>query len=124
MNIKISKLDKLFSQYIRTRAGWRCERCGIQYTPPTSGLHCGHVFSRSKKSTRFDVDNCNSWCYGCHSYLDRNPLEKYKWHIKKIGQKKFDQLYLRSNIPEKIDTKLMELWINELLKKEKQKEHV
>jgi len=116
MKIKISRLDKKFSQYVRGKAGWKCERCGKQYRPPTSGLHCAHIFTRAKKSTRFDIDNLKSWCYGCHSYMDGNPLDKYDWYIKKHGQKKFDQLRLKSNIPQKPDYTMLELWVNIKLK--------
>ena len=80
------------------------------------GLHCAHIFTRSKKSTRFDIDNCKSLCYGCHSFLDRNPLEKYDWYIGKYGKKTFDSLRLRSNIPSKPDYELIKIWVKHKIK--------
>ena len=115
MKIRISKLDRLFSLAVRTRDHWTCQRCGKVYTPPTNGLHCAHIFTRSKQSTRFDFQNAVALCYGCHSFLDRNPMEKYAWYIRQCGQSQFDALRLRSNTPEKVDRMLVELTLKKLL---------
>lgn len=84
-NIKILAADTWFSKCVREAAGWTCERCGGQYEEGTSGLHCAHFHSRGKWGTRFDPDNCNSLCYGCHSYIDRNPHEKIEWFESRLG---------------------------------------
>lgn len=115
--IKITALDKLFSEYIRTRDNWACRRCLAKHPPPTNALHCAHIFTRSKKSTRFDPENAVALCYGCHSFLDRNPLEKYDWYIKNFSQEKFDRLRLRSNIPGKPDVALHKIWLTQELNK-------
>ena len=116
MKIRITELDRLFSLYIRTRDGWQCQRCFKQFTPPTNGLHCSHIFSRARKATRFALENCISWCYGCHSYMDRTPEAKYAWYIKKFGQTRFDRLRLRANIGGKPDYAMIRIWLNEALK--------
>ena len=116
MNIRISKLDRLFSKVIRTRDGWTCQRCHKSYPPPTNALHCAHIFTRSKKSTRFDEANAVAWCYGCHSYMDRNPLEKHAWYTARFGMARLDQLRLRANLPAKLDLKLVELVLTQRLK--------
>jgi len=113
--IKITKLDRMMSQFVRNKANWYCERCFKKYVPPTNALHNAHIFTRSRHSTRFDSDNCKSLCYGCHSYLDRNPKLKYAWYIEKFGQETFEKLELRSNIPSKIDRVMIELWLRRKL---------
>jgi len=114
--IKRTALDALFSKYIRAKAGWICERCGKKYLHNSKGLHAAHIFTRSRQSTRFDPANVVSWDYGCHSYMDRNPYEKYEWYINKFGQDQFDSLRLRSNTPAKIDREAIKLWLKEELK--------
>lgn len=83
-NIKISNLDRLFSQYIRARAGWRCERCGAM--PDRRGLHCSHIFSRRHKGIRWHPSNAVAHCYGCHSHLGGNPRLFDEWARNYLGE--------------------------------------
>ncbi len=95
--VKLFPSDVLFSKYIRTRDNWTCQRCGKKYDPPTSALHCSHFWSRGNWSVRFDEDNCEALCYGCHSYLGGNPVLHMEHKIAKLGQKRFDALRDRKN---------------------------
>ena len=72
--IKITPADKWFSLCIRERNGWTCERCGMQYHTPTSGLQCAHIFGRANKSVRLEPLNAFALCSGCHSYFTANPM--------------------------------------------------
>jgi len=124
MNIKINPLDQLFSDFIRTRDNWQCQRCKDKgrnsfFKPPlriikktnkyherhrpSTGLHNMHCFSRGNQSTRFDEKNGIAGCYGCHSFLDSHPLEKHDFFKDKIGEKAFKDLKLKSNTSAKID---------------------
>ncbi len=114
--LKRSKADILFSNYIRARANWTCERCHTQYSPPTSGLHCSHFFGRSNKAVRWDTDNASALCWGCHQRLGSQPVEHTEFFIKRLGQKKYDALVLRAHIPTKIDQKLVVIQLEMLLK--------
>ena len=80
--IKILAADTWFSKCVREAAEWKCERCGGQYEEGTTGLHCAHYHSRGHWGVRFEPLNVASLCYGCHSYIDRNPLEKIQWFDK------------------------------------------
>ena len=117
MSIKITKLDQLFSQFIRSRAGWKCERCGTQYKPPTSALHCSHFWGRSNLKVRWDEDNANAHCYGCHQYLGSRPVEFHEWKLNQLGERKFTALNQRANWPtkQKADVKLIEIWLKNKL---------
>tara|TARA_R100001463_G_scaffold136306_1_gene201364 strand:+ start:2124 stop:2507 length:384 start_codon:yes stop_codon:yes gene_type:complete len=94
---KIFPSDSEWSKYIRTRDMWTCQRCSKQYDPPTSALHCSHFWSRGNWSVRFDEDNTEALCYGCHSYLGGNPVEFHKYYLEKLGQERFDALEKRKN---------------------------
>jgi len=97
--LKLFPSDVAWSKYIRTRDNWTCVRCSKQYTPPTAALHCSHFWSRGNWSVRFDEENCDALCYGCHSYLGGNPVEHYKHKLAQLGQEKMDALEQRKNSP-------------------------
>ena len=103
--VKIDVADKYFSQWIRTRDKWTCQRCHTRYTPPTNALHCSHFMGRAKEGTRFEPLNADALCYGCHRYLTAHPAEHMAWQIKRKGQKVVDQLILQSNTYKKKDRK-------------------
>ncbi|NIT58410.1 MAG: hypothetical protein GWN00_19940 [Aliifodinibius sp.] len=65
--IKRTPADVAFSQCIRERADWTCERCGAKHPKNSQGLHCSHHHSRGKWGIRFDPLNAEALCYGCHS---------------------------------------------------------
>lgn len=94
--IKIRPSDRAFSLYIRTRDNWTCQRCGGQYTPPTSALHCSHFMGRGKENTRFDPENADALCYGCHRYFTAHPALHYEWQVDRKGQRAVDLIKFRS----------------------------
>ena len=116
MKIKIDAADIKFSEYIRTRDNWRCQRCLKQYTPPTSSLHCSHFQGRGKEATRFEPLNCDALCMGCHQYFTAYPAEHCLWQVKRKGQKVINKLILQSNTYCKKDRKMELLKAKELLK--------
>lgn len=71
----ITSADKAFSDCVRERANWTCERCGTHYEPPTSALHCHHFKGRSHWSIRYYPPNALCLCYGCHRFIHSNPDE-------------------------------------------------
>ena len=95
--VKIFPSDREWSNYVRTRDQWTCQRCNKQYQPPTSALHCSHFWSRGNWSVRYDDDNCEALCYGCHSYLGGNPNEHHEYKLEKLGEERFEALRERRN---------------------------
>lgn len=100
--IKISYIDRLFSKYIRARAGWKCERCGKYYGPGHSGLHCSHLFSRRHKATRFNPSNAFSHCFGCHAFLGGNPVYFTGWAEGYLGEDTVEALKQQAMTPTKL----------------------
>ena len=98
MAIKISKQDKVFSQCIRERANWTCERCGKYYPEGNrQGLDASHLFGRRHSSTRWNPDNVFAHCRGCHQYLGSNPPIFTAWARDKLGDVRYDWLMERHN---------------------------
>lgn len=85
MPLKIFECDRQFSKCIREASDWTCERCGSKHEENSMGLHNAHFMSRGNWGTRFDPDNVAALCYGCHSYLDREPYQKTAWFEERLG---------------------------------------
>lgn len=103
--VKIDAADKAFSQYIRTRDNWTCQRCGKKYSPPTQALHTSHFKGRGKEATRFDPRNADALCYGCHRYFTSQPDEHYEWQVHRKGRELVQELTRLSNTYKKKDRK-------------------
>jgi hypothetical protein len=118
MRVRIDPADRLFSEYIRRRDG-RCMRCGRPGTGEHGivGLQCSHFFGRSKESTRFDAENCDVLCFGCHQYWGSTDREAYReFKLKQLGQRRFNLLAIRAHTYQKKDRKMARLYARELLK--------
>jgi hypothetical protein len=83
--MKRNKADELFSQYIKFLSGGYCKRCGHYLGVKSRGLHCAHWQSRGKWTTRYERDNAQALCYGCHRYLDQHKEEKDEFFFNILG---------------------------------------
>ena len=105
--IKLCPADITFSKFIRTRDNWTCQRCGKRYPPPTQALHCSHYLGRGRENTRFDPENCDALCYGCHQHWGSADKEGYRdFKLKQLGQEKFNLLLVRGRLYCKRDRKM------------------
>jgi len=97
MKIKLRTVDRHFSNCIRERVDWTCERCG-SYKPEgrRQGLHCSHFHGRGAWSTRLDPSNCEALCYGCHSHLEQHPYKHTERQREIMGEVGFYLLLERS----------------------------
>jgi len=118
MKIKLRKTDTLFRKYLLKLRNYTCARCGGTYTEDNCrGLHVSHYYGRSRENTRYDIDNCDLLCYGCHQLWGHGDLrEDYTEFMKKRLGKNFDLLRVRAHTYKKRDDKLDEIIIRELLK--------
>lgn len=115
MRITRSPADKLFSEYIRTRDAWTCQRCFMQHPMKSQGLHCAHYWSRSMKSVRFDPENADALCYGCHAYFHKDPKAHDVFKLKQLGQQRMDALQVRARTPQKQDVGLVVLTLKAMI---------
>ena len=95
--VKIKTSDRIFSQCVRERAGWKCERCGAQHQEKSMGLHCSHFHGRGKWGVRFDPDNTEALCYGCHQFMGANPSEHARRKEERLGRQLFEILLEKAN---------------------------
>lgn len=94
----IQRLDRVFSLYIRHRDAedgyCRCISCGR--VGHVNDMQCGHFFSRSNMSTRWDEDNCHAQCPTCNCTLLGNLGAYRDALIDKIGVWRIESLRTRS----------------------------
>lgn len=97
MKVKILPEDKKFSDFIRSRDDWTCQRCYTVYEPPTSALHCSHFWSRRHWATRFDEDNCVALCFGCHRLWESDKHGEYRdFMLEMLGEEDYAALEERA----------------------------
>lgn len=92
----VTKADSLFSKWVRERDG-KCVRCG-----KTTNLQASHFWPRAWSSTRFDPENVDSLCYGCHygniQGWERAKQGEYRqFKINQLGVKAYADLEKRAN---------------------------
>src|SRR3990167_1651150 len=99
--IKIDISDKYFSYYIRLKQG-QCQRChslvvvNLETGMPVSH-NASHYFGRGKENTRFDPENVDCLCFGCHKIWGSDDREGYRaFKIKQLGEEGFQALTIRS----------------------------
>lgn len=90
----IRQLDQLTSRIVRLRDGC-CVVCGS-----LENLSNGHVYSRVRMATRFDISrdgNCHCQCMVCNlrHVIDKGPY--YGWYRRRFGKPKLEELLVRSN---------------------------
>jgi hypothetical protein len=100
--ISIKSQDRHFSKLVRQRARWKCECCGKQYEPNSSGLHCSHFFGRASRATRWMQDNAAAHCFYCHQKLGANPVLFRDWIVNRLGEERVNQLQRLHNTPIKL----------------------
>lgn len=89
--------DRLFS--LKIREDGACRKCG-----KTTNLQCSHIVSRSYHATRWDLDNAQCLCSGCHIYFTHHPIEFEKFVVSCIGVEAYLDLKKRAlNYATKID---------------------
>ena len=118
MNIRLDPADVAFSRYIRLRDGecLRCHRRG-DGKDGIIGLQASHYFGRGRENTRFDVENVDSLCFGCHRQWGSDNREDYRnFKIKQLGQDAFDNLCIRAETYCKKDRKMSLIIVKQLIK--------
>jgi 5-methylcytosine-specific restriction endonuclease McrA len=93
----IAKVDRTVSKYVRHRDSkeygfkyFKCVSCGRIL--PIEQADCGHYFSRTKMSVRFDEDNVHAECRACNRFRADHLIGYRENLIKKIGIQRFELL--------------------------------
>lgn len=112
IKVKIRRTDTLFSNFIRDKDQWICQRCKTPYdkhsTSDRQGLHCSHFYGRGREGTRFEPDNCISLCMACHlRWGHGDERDEYKaFMLRKLGESRFQSLMVQAYQYKKRDDKM------------------
>lgn len=120
MAIRVTNLDRLFSQYIRARAGWRCECCGVDLSLEPHRLDTSHVLSRRHVHTRWDEANAVAECKSCHRYHTEHPHDFADWTRGYLGSDHVAALQERAKCTDTLTQKEREEIADELFRKVQQ----
>lgn len=112
MSIKLDQADIWFSKYVRLSQG-ECQRCHSKVKLNDNGDPISHQAShfqgRRKEATRYDLENVDTMCSGCHRYFTAFPYEHVQWQIATKGENKVNEIIIRSNTYVKKDRKMQAL---------------
>ena len=120
--IKLDPADTEFSVHIRLRDK-KCLRCGRIGEPdrfgrPIKGLECSHYWSRRHEGTRFEPDDCMTFCAYDHDYLGHGEgRDEYKKMMTdKLGPARMKTLEVQAFTYHKKDRKMEWIKFKELNK--------
>lgn len=110
------KLDDAWSKLVKLQGGMKCEYCGKETT-----LNSHHIYSRSKRSTRWDVDNGICLCVSHHTFnsgfsAHKTPLEFIDWLKEYKGEQFIIKLKHKANQTQKFFKFEKEELLDKLLK--------
>src|SRR3990167_1429272 len=103
MKLKIDRADQLFSQWIRLRDK-KCVRCHspVKFAYKTDlpiSHQASHFYGRARENTRFEPDNVDTLCMGCHRSWGSDDREAYRaFKLKQLGAERFNSLMIQANL--------------------------
>jgi hypothetical protein len=105
----VKQLDDLARELIRTRDKGKCRRCGM-----TANLQVAHVYSRARRSTRWEPLNLFLLCPNCHmNFAHKDVIGFSAWVKNQLGVKDLNLLQWRSNDTSKVDRSLVKLFLEQ-----------
>lgn len=121
--VLIGRLDNVVSLYVRLKSDFRCVACGrsgnvrfdVRGLPTCQTMTCSHFHSRRKMSVRWDLDNLDCLCLGCHMRVENekhddtivtggNVFNYNQYMLKKLGDVGLSELSGRANMAIKLAT--------------------
>jgi len=112
--MKLDPLDKLFSYYIRLKAGYQCEYCG-KYARP-QGTHCAHFIGRRYKNTKWLPDNAACLCMACHNLMHDFASIHKDFFTKRLGSKRVEELEIIARTYSNVDREAIKANLKEKIR--------
>ena len=104
-------LDHWFSKAVRSLALYECQLAGFTGQPCSSDMQCSHIYTRSSRCTRWDLDGAICACSRCHRYQHNMPLDSHDWLLEVLGEEHIERLRAKyiANVKPTIDDKIQML---------------
>ena len=88
--IEERRLNRAWSAAVRNRDRHMCRRCfGMPVEPH-------HIFTSSRRSTRWDLVNGIALCRSCHRWIHAHPADGMIWLTHVLGEATLEALQLKS----------------------------
>lgn len=87
------KIHSVMREIAIVRSKSKCVCCGASEGAILQG---GHVITRKRQSTRFDLINVHTQCSKCNGNHRYNPQIYFNWFINEYGSEEFNYLVERS----------------------------
>ena len=93
MKIKMKQQDLLWADLVKERDDYTCQHCFKVYPEgQRRGLHAHHIFTRTRRSTRWMLENGITLCFYHHAWAHENPLEFHELMKDRLGWENYDEL--------------------------------
>lgn len=114
----ITYADDCFRIFIKFRDDFTCTRCKKQYpkNPRSRSIQCSHYWSRRHLGTRWDDENAEVLCGGCHRIIEGDKQGWYQDYKQNQLGPKYKILKMRANTVTKYTPKEIILIGDQLLK--------
>jgi len=108
------KADKLWSEAVKINYNYECQYCW-----KTEYLNSHHLYTRSRRNTRWDIDNGMCLCSGCHTLSSnfsahQTSLEFFEWLEWVKGRDWIDKLSKKSREICNVNSELLKEHIEHL----------
>jgi len=108
------KADNLWSELVKMNYNYECQYCG-----KTENLNSHHLFTRSRRATRWDLDNWICLCSWCHTLSSnfsahQTSLEFFLWLESIKWRDWIEELNNKSNQVYQVTSEWLKEIINEL----------
>jgi len=87
--------DDLFSDYLRAKRNWTCERCKKYMYHQRHILDASHYVTCENETLRFDEENVRVLCRGCHIFFHKHPYEHTKFMEELLGEQGLQMVIVR-----------------------------
>ena len=104
MKVRRKKLDIIFSQLVRERANYCCEKCGGNFRD--GGLDCCHIMGRRSVALRWHPANAIAMCRADHMWFTEHPFDFRDFCVDHYGEDRVSELRLVSSQPVKWSPKV------------------
>ena len=120
MRLEIKKLikdcDDLWSEIVKLKAGYVCEKCGKG--KPEVVLNSHHIITRERKSTKWLIENGICLCFFHHFHWAHKHTQEFEEWCR--TKRDYDILNFRRKQPFKKDYMVIKLYLEQELKKLKE----
>jgi hypothetical protein len=98
MAVKMTPEDHRWADEVKARDEFTCRRCGRMYQQGDRAIQAHHLFTRTRRSTRYDLENGVTLCTGCHRWVHANPADARDWAQREVGKVLFLDVEHRSRV--------------------------